>query len=145
VGQDYIRLGLVVDLLKERLTDENFLVYCAKVYDNPGMQSTEEFLEDVKRIGYIKKLLTKYEDTSELKEKLILNHIITLHNCFGNHLAKILFLKIEKQYHCIKPFLILLNALPHVIYNVGKYTRVVTDEISLDQNIVETLRGIRNA
>lgn len=145
MGQDYISLGLVVNLLQEQLTNENFLFYCARVYDNPGMQSTEEFLEDVKRIGYIKKLLTKYEESGELKEKLILNHMITLHNCFGIHLSKILFLKLEKQYHCIKPFLILLNALPQVIYNVGKYSKVITDEISLDQTIIKILRGIRNA
>jgi hypothetical protein len=145
MGQDYINLGMVVNLLQEQLTNENFLIYCAKVYDNPSVQSTEEFLEDVKRIGYIKKLLTKYEDTGILKEKLILNHMITLHNCFGVYLSKILFLKLEKQYHCIKPFLILLNALPHVIYNVGKYSKVNTDEISLDQKIIKTLRGIRNA
>lgn len=131
-------------MIKERLTEENFLIYCAKVYDNPGMQSSDEFLEDLSRIRYIKKLLTKYEDSGELKERLILNHVITLHNCFGVHLAKILFVKTEKQYHCIKPFLILLNALPAALYNVGKYTQVNTDEIPLDQNIVNALRRIRN-
>ena len=133
-----------MNLLRERLTEENFLVYCAKVYDNPSMQSTEEFFEDMRRIGYIKKLLTRYEETGELKEKLILNHVITLHNCFGEHLAKILFLKVEKQYLYIKPFLILLNALPDALHNVGKYSRIVTDEIPLDTKIVEVLRGIRN-
>jgi hypothetical protein len=129
---------------RERLTEENFLVYCAKVYDNPGMQSSEEFLEDLNRIRYIKKLLTRYQDAGELKERLILNHMITLHNCFGIHLAKILFLKTEKQYHYIKPFLILLNALPAIIHNVGKYSTVITDDIPLDQEIVIRLRGIRN-
>lgn len=133
-----------MSLLNDRLSDENFLVYCAKVYDNPGMQSSEEFLEDLNRIRYIKKLLTKYECTGELKERLILNHMITLHNCFGLYLAKILYLKIEKQYYCIKPFLILLNALPPVIYNVGKYREVYTDDIPLDQIVVEALRRIKN-
>lgn len=128
----------------DKLTDENFLVFCAKVYDNPSAHSTEEFLEDLSRIRYVKKLLTRYQETGDLKERLILNHVITLHNCFGVHLAKILFLKIEKQYHMVKPFLILLNALPAVIYNVGKYDRVHTDEIPLDSTIVEKLRGIRN-
>lgn len=128
----------------DKLTDENFLVFCAKVYDNPSAHSTEEFLEDLSRIRYVKKLLTRYQETGDLKERLILNHVITLHNCFGVHLAKILFLKTEKQYHMVKPFLILLNALPAVIYNVGKYDRVHTDEIPLDSTIVEKLRGIRN-
>lgn len=140
MGQDQFKSVLVVD----KLTDENFLVFCAKVYDNPSAHSTEEFLEDLSRIRYVKKLLTRYQETGDLKERLILNHIITLQNCFGVHLARILFLKTEKQYHMVKPFLILLNALPDVIHDVGKYDRVHTDEISLDLTIVERLRGIRN-
>lgn len=128
----------------DRLTDDNFLVYCAKVYDNPGMISTDEFMEDLDRIKYIKKLITRYVDTGELKERLILNHIMTLHNCFGTNLSKILFLKMEKQFHYIKPFLIMLNALPEVIHDVGKYKRVYTDEIPLDINVVKALRKIND-
>ena len=130
--------------MTDKLTEENFLIFCAKVYDNPGVHSTEEFLEDLSRIRYVKKLLTRYQETGELKERLILNHFITLHNCFGVHLARILFLKAEKQYYLVKPFLILLNALPDVIHNVGKYEKVYTDEIPLDALVVERLRGIRN-
>ena len=128
----------------DKLTDENFLIFCAKVYDNPSAHSTEEFLEDLSRIRYVKKLLTRSQETGDLKERLILNHIITLHNCFGVHLARILFLKTEKQYHMVKPFLILLNALPTVIHKVGKYDIVYTDEVPLDMKIVERLRGIKN-
>lgn len=130
--------------MNDNLTDENFLVYCAKVYDNPGMVSTEEFMEDLDRIKYIKKLITRYTETGELKERLILNHIITLHNCFGEHLAKILFLKAEKQFHHIKPFLILVNALPETINNVGNHKKVYTDSIPLDIKIVSVLRKINN-
>lgn len=130
--------------MHDHLTDDNFLVYCAKVYDNPAMHSTEEFMEDLDRIKYIKKLLTRYSESGELKERLILNHVITLHNCFGVHLSKILFLKMERQFHLIKPFLILINALPKKMYNVGKYTVVDTDNYSLDRNIVQSLRGIYN-
>lgn len=130
--------------MNDRLTHDNFLIYCAKVYDNPGMSSTEEFIEDLDRIKYIKKLITRYTDTGELKERLILNHIITLHNCFGKHLAKILFLKAEKQFHHIKPFLVLINALPDVINNVGDHNVVYTDEIPLDIKVVSVLRKINN-
>ena len=131
--------------MNDHLTDENFLIYCAKVYDNPGMVSTEEFMEDLDRIKYIKKLVTRYTETGELKERLILHHIITLHNCFREHLAKILFLKAEKQFHHIKPFLILINALPEVISNVGEHKKVYTDEVPLDIRIVVALRKINNA
>jgi hypothetical protein len=131
-------------MLRESLTEENYLVYCAKVYYNPGMLSSKEFLEDLNRVIYVKKLLNRYEENGELKERLILNHLITLHNCFGPHLAKILFLKNERQYHYLKPFLILINALPSVIYNVGDRQRIYTDEIPLDQNIVYALRRVSN-
>lgn len=127
-----------------RLTDDNFLVYCAKIYDNPQMTTSEEFIEDLDRIKYIKKLITRYVESNDLKEQLILNHIITLHNCFGVQLSKILYLKLEKQFHCIKPFLIMLNALPEVIYNVGTYNKVYTDEIPMDLNIIKALRKINN-
>ena len=127
-----------------RLTDDNFLVYCAKIYDNPQMTTSEEFIEDLDRIKYIKKLITRYVESNDLEEQLILNHIITLHNCFGVHLSKILYLKLEKQFHCIKPFLIMLNALPEVIYNVGNYNKVYTDEIPMDLNIIKALRKINN-
>ena len=131
--------------MNDHLTDENFLVFCAKVYDNPGMHSTEEFLEDLERIKYVKKLLTRYTESGELKERLVLNHLITLHNCFGNNMAKILFLKAEKQYSQLKPFLVMINALPDVISNVGQHQKVYTDHIPLDPNIVSALRKITNA
>lgn len=126
----------------EKLTDSNFLIYCAKIYDNPQMTSTDEFIEDLDRIKYIKKLLTRYDETKELKERLILNHLITLHNCFGKHLAKILFLKLESQFGKIMPFLILINALPNVLYNVGNKDKVHIDTIAMDQNIINILRKI---
>ena len=72
----------------DHLTEENFLIFCAKIYDNPAMHSTTEFIEDLDRIKYIKKLITRYLDTGELKERLILNHIITLHNCFGDQIGR---------------------------------------------------------
>lgn len=130
--------------MDELLNDDNFLIYCAKVYDNHGMVSTNEFMDDLDRIKYIKKLLTRYGETGELKERLILNHIITLHNCFNKHLAKILFLKAEKQFHQIKPFLILINATPDTIINVGSHKIIYLDDIPLDTNIVLALRKINN-
>jgi hypothetical protein len=130
--------------MNDFLTEENFLIYCAKVYDNPSMTSTEEFMEDLDRIKYVKKLITRYIETGELKERLILNHIMTLHNCFNDHLARILFLKAEKQFEQIKPFLILINALPEVINNVGEHKKIYTDNIPLDIKVVSALRKINN-
>jgi hypothetical protein len=108
------------------------------------MISSEEFTEDLNRIKYLKKLFTRYFETGDLKERLILNHIIVLHNCFGIHLAKILFLKLENQYHMVKPFLVMINAIPKTIHKVGKYEIVYTDEIKMDENLITVLRHINN-
>lgn len=128
----------------DRLDDSSFFLYCAKCYDNPHCSGTEEFYEDIKRIKYIKKLFTRYEITGELKERLILNHIMILNNVFGPvAVVRILFFKMPKYYHYLKPFFVLLNILPEVIYNIGKDgININTDEINMDPIIVKALREI---
>jgi len=128
----------------EELTHDNFILYAAKHYDNNQCHSVDEFLEDIRRIKYIKKLFTRYEQNGDLKERLILNHIIILNNVFGPvHTVRILFLKMPKHLHLIKPFLILLNILPEKVYNIGKENKTYhTDEIHMDETIVEALRRI---
>ena len=127
----------------EPLYHKNFIIYCAKHYDNPYCANDEEFFDDINKIKYIKKLLTRYHQTGELKERLILNHIMVLYNIFGaSHVPRILYLKCRKQFHMIKPFLILLNCMPRKLYNIGNETIIDTDEIPLDQIIIDQLRKI---
>jgi len=130
--------------MHELLTQDNFLLYAARAYENRSCHSTNEFLEDIKRIKYIKKLLTRYLQTGELKERLILNHVIVLNNVFGAyHLPRMLYLKMEDQLQFVKPFLVALEIFPEVIYNVGaKGAKILTDEIPMDTKIVESLRAL---
>ena len=129
----------------EKLNDDNFLFYCAKYYDNPQCHSTEEFIEDLKRIKYIKKLITRYIDSGELKDRLILNHLIILYNVFGaEHMARILYLKMRVQFKYIKPFLILLGVLPEKIYNIKEEAVINTDSIPMDDVIVQALRKVKD-
>jgi hypothetical protein len=129
--------------MHEKLSDDNFLIYCAKHYDNPQCHSTEEFIEDLKRIKYIKKLITRYIDSGELKDRLILNHLIILYNVFGaEHMARILYLKMRVQFKYIKPFLILLGVLPEKIYNIRDEAVINTDSIQMDAVIVQALRKV---
>jgi hypothetical protein len=129
--------------MHEKLNDENFLMYCARYYDNPQCHSTEEFIEDLKRIKYIKKLITRYVDSGELKDRLILNHLIILYNVFGaEHMARILYLKMKLQFKYIKPFLILLGVLPEKIYNIRDEAVIDTDSIQMDAVIVQALRKV---
>lgn len=125
----------------DKLTHENFILFCASHYDNYTYHSTEEFIEDLNRIKYIKKLITRYIDKQELKERLILNHIIILNNCFGPEITcKILYLKCKEQMIYLKPFLVLLNILPEFLYAVGEEEIVETDLIPMDDSIVTKLR-----
>jgi hypothetical protein len=127
----------------DKLTDHNFLLFCAKHYDNSRYVSTEEFVEDMNRIKYIKKLITRYVENGDLKERLILNHIIILNNCFGPEaLCKILYLKLKPQMKYVKPFLVLLNLLPEKIYNVSDENIVDTNLIDMDPFIVNKLRKV---
>lgn len=129
--------------MNEKLTDDNFLIYCARYYDNPQCQSTEEFIEDLKRIKYIKKLITRYNEGGELKERLILNHLIILNNLFGaDHMCRILYLKMKSQFKHIKPFLILLNVLPEKLYNIKEEQIIDLDLVPMDPSIIEALRKV---
>jgi hypothetical protein len=129
----------------DKLTDENFLIFCARNYDNPQCHSTDEFLEDLQRIKYIKKLITRYTENGDLKERLILNHITILNNVFEPEvLCRILYLKMRPQYPYLKPFLILLNILPDQFYNVRDEEVIKTDIIPMDETIVKRLREMTN-
>lgn len=126
-----------------KLTDENFLLFCAHHYSDNKYYTDEEFIEDLNRIKYIKKLITRYIENNDLKERLILNHIIILNNVFGPEITcKILYLKLKSQMEHIKPFLILLNILPDKIYNVGEEIEIDTSLIGMNKEIIARLRKI---
>ena len=125
------------------LTEKNFLLYAAKNYENPACTDMAEFIEDLRRIKYTKKLITRYIETGELKERLILNHLIVLSNIFRSEpLVRILILKMEPQLEYIKPFLLMLGCLPKYVYNVKVKRTIDTDLIPMDQGIVTALRKI---
>jgi hypothetical protein len=129
--------------MNEVLNDENFVLFTSKKYLNTQCTTDTEFFEDLSRIKYIKKLLTRYVETGELKERLILNHLIVLNNVFGyEYLARILYLKMENQFNMIKPFLVLLNIMPDEIEDVRKRGKLDLTGIQMDPVIVEKLRGI---
>ena len=102
-------------------------------------------MEDLKRIKYIKKLVTRYVESGDLKERLILNHITILSNVFGaDHLSRILYLKMKPQYKYIKPFLVLLNIMPGRLLNIKTEKLIDTDTIPMDETIIKQLRKLSN-
>ena len=97
----------------EKITTENVMMFAIKHYDNPQCEGEKEFHDDMKRFKYIKRLLRKHKDSSILKERLLLNHIIILNNLFGPEACVTLLLfKIQKEYwETLKSFLLYLNMI----------------------------------
>lgn len=125
------------------LNDGNFLIYAAKNYDRPHILQSE-FEDDLKRIKYVKRLLRKYRQTGEFKERLVLNHIIILSNVFGvEPTVNMLFFKVDQEdYPLLKTILIFLNYLPtHLKVSFDKYY-IRQEEIPVDLEIAARLRQI---
>jgi hypothetical protein len=124
------------------LNEKNVLVYAIKHYDKPSY-CTSEFEEDFKRIQYLQKLFHRYEKKGEIKERLILNHLIVLYNVFGAEAtARILFLRIPLEHRPIlKTFLIYLNIMPDTVKSING-TDIISGMISVDLKIAHVLRNI---
>lgn len=128
----------------DKLDESNALLYAAKCYDNPQCFDTLEFYEDLNRLKYVKRLLNKYEESGDLKERLILNHVTVLNNVFGTVGAtRLLLLKCKNQYPLIVPFLLFLNMMPDTVTGIGlENTTVRLSDIHMDQQIVKALRNL---
>lgn len=126
----------------ENLNDENFLIYALKSYDTPNC-IVSEFENDMSRIQYIKRLMTKYFMSGEIKERLLLNHIVIVCNVFGPEAAtRILFYKLDEAYYpLLKTLLLYLSIMPEVVKGIrGK--DILSSDIPLDLGVVECLRKI---
>ena len=129
--------------MENNLNAKNFVLYAAKHYDNPGCESIEEFHDDLNRFKYIKRLFTKYQETGEIKERLVLNHLIALYNLFGAvPTTRMLFFKLEGNWQLLKPFLVYLGYMPERLYEIGEHKVIIDSNISLDDEIVNRLRKI---
>lgn len=119
-----------------KLTDENFVMFAIKHYDNPDCRGVSDLENDLKRIQYVKRLLRRYAKSKNMPDehlRFMLNHIIILHNLFGYAMMPMLFFKIEKKFWPqLKTFLVFLNYLPE-----DEYT-----EIQLDPTIIAKLRKV---
>ena len=97
----------------EKVNANNVVMYAIRHYNNPQCEGEKEFEDDLKRFKYIKRLLRKYHDTGILKERLLLNHLIVLHNVFGSDaVATLLLYKIQEEYwSALKSFTLYLNMI----------------------------------
>ena len=116
------------------LTPENINMFAMKHYDNTSCVDEQEFLDDMKRFKYLKRLFRKYDTSKELKSRLIINHIIVLSNVFGVDAATtLLFFKIDRHHwSLLKTILVYLHFMPE---------EDMTD-IKINQNVMAELGTI---
>jgi hypothetical protein len=124
------------------LDEHNFILFAAASYDNPGCYDTQEFLDDLKRFRYLKKLFKSYTDSGELKTRIILNHIMILFNVFGPAATRMLFFKLQAYHPQLKPFVELLGYLPETINICIDGKKVVLAELEEDSVVREAVRNI---
>ena len=130
-------------MLNDNLTEDNFLIYAIKHYNNPSCRGIQDFNDDLRRLRYIKRLLGRYRQTGEVKERLVINHLVVFFNVFGVEAAtRMLFFKIkESLWPELKTFLVYLNYMPPVVI-VSNGLKLPESEIPLDQVLVEILRKL---
>ena len=129
-------------MIFDDLNEKNFLLIAMQHYDNPQCVEVEEFNDDLRKIKYIKRLFNQYFLGGELKERLLLNHIIVFFNVFQTKAAtRILFFKLdEKFWPVLKTFLFYLKFMPeHKIESINGKEIIVTD-ILMDQGVIDSLR-----
>ena len=127
----------------DNLTNENILLYLVKAYDKPNCIMSE-FHDDMKRFNYLKRLFQRYRKHNELREQLVLNHLVVLYNVFGPEVAaRALFFKMSKEdYPALKTYLIFLSWMPERIKGI-KGQDIHSSEISVDMTIADSLRKIK--
>jgi hypothetical protein len=125
--------------MNEKLNEANFLIYAMHHYDNTQCYSLAEFEDDLKKFLYLKKLISRYKNNGDLKERLILNHIIVLYNLFGEATTKMLFYKVDEEcWNILVTFLVYLDRMPEVLLDYG----ITLSEVVLDERVISTLRKI---
>jgi len=127
----------------DELNNDNIMLYAVKAYDKPNCIMSE-FKEDMKRFNYLKRLFKRYRKMGEVKERLVLNHLVVLYNVFGVEVAtRLLFYKMSfEDYPALKTYLIFLNYMPNKIKGI-KGKDILSSDIPIDMLIAKTLREIK--
>ena len=122
------------------LTNDNIMIYAIKAYDKPNCVMSE-FKDDMKRFNYLKRLFRRYRKVNELREQLVLNHLIVLYNVFGPEVtSRLLFFKVSKDdFPALKTYMLFLSCM-HDVVKVIKGHDILSSDIPIDTKIAEVLR-----
>lgn len=127
----------------DNLNDDNIMMYAMKAYDKPNCIMSE-FNEDMKRFNYLKRLFRRYRKLGELRERLVLNHLVVLNNVFGSEVsARLLFYMMSKDDHsALKTYLLFLSTMPEKIRGI-RGNDILSSDIPVDMTIADELRKIK--
>lgn len=125
------------------LNNDNVTIYAVKAYDRPNCIMSE-FKDDMKRFNYLKRLFKRYRKFDELRERLVLNHLVVLCNVFGPEAAtRLLFYKMSKDdYSSLKTYLVFLSVMPDRVRGI-KGQDILSSEIPIDFKVANALRDIK--
>ena len=127
----------------DNLTDDNIMIYAVKAYDRPDCVMSE-FKDDMKRFNYLKRLFRRYRKIGEIRERLIINHLMVLYNVFGPEVTtRLLFFKMSKDdYSALKTYLLFLSYMPERIKGI-KGNDIHSSDIPVDMKVADILRKIK--
>ena len=121
--------------LFDKITAKNFQAFALQNYDDPQCTDIEDFEEDLRRFRYLKRLLHRYHNNGEMRERLMLNHIITLFNVFGYEACmRMLDFKIKEPLYW--------SSIKTMLIYLGYVEEGWRTEISIDSKLVERLREL---
>jgi hypothetical protein len=122
------------------LNNDNIMMYAMKAYDKPDCIMSE-FKDDMKRFNYLKRLFRRYRKVDELRDQLVLNHLVVLYNVFGPEVtSRMLFFKMSKDdYSALKTYLLFLSIMPEKIRGI-KGQDIISSDIPIDTRVAEVLR-----
>lgn len=120
----------------DELNENNYLLFAIKNYDNPQAATQEDFLDDMKRFKYVKRLLRKYKNTGDLNIHLLINHFIILYNIFGDAATPLLFYKLDIDlWDVVKTFMVFLQRFP-------EYPKSILHNVKIDIECMSQLQKL---
>lgn len=118
-----------------QLSDSTFYLYASHYYDNPLCNSLEDFEDDLLRFKYLKKSFYVYKNKGDLRERLIMNHLVVLYNSFETTACtEMLIFKLPEYLDCLFPFLLTMGYIDS--------ERIRKHEIVMDNLVVAKIRDI---
>lgn len=102
------------------LTEQTFNLYAARYYDNPYCFNEQEFHDDLKKIGTIKRMISWLNNDDKVNIHLLVNNVICFYNVFDHHAAsKMIQLKMTDDHIPKMNSVLLFLSLP--LLDDGRY------------------------